>query len=264
MLYPIIESFRLGFFQSNGTMETFIGLRNYVRIFQDANFWKSVTNTLYLGFFKLLIIIPSGFVIAYLINNIKFGQNLFKVLFFIPYVTSIIAAAMLFSMVYHPTKGLLNGILTMLHLPTCVWLLKPTSARWATILLTVWHTLGFIIVICIANLQVIPKELYEAAEIDGAKESQHFRLITIPQMKKCFAFLFVMGWIDAFKIFAETNIFGGGQGSPARSLLSLVGYVYERGIGGGEYGYASAAAYVLFLFILLLTMVNLKISKLNK
>ena len=263
MAYPVAASLRLSFFKSNGVVESWIGVKNYVRIFTSANFWRAVYTTLYLGFFKMLLAVPAGFMIAYLINTIRFGKNLFKILYFIPYVTSIVAAGSIFLFVLHPSEGLLNSLIGLFGIPKVAWLTQATSARWGTILLTVWHWLGFVIIICIANLQTIPAELYEASTIDGASERQQFFYITIPRMANAFAFLLVMGWIGAMKIFTETYILGRGNGSPAGALMTLSGFVYERGFGGVEYGLASAAAYVLFFIIFLITLLNTKISRMN-
>jgi multiple sugar transport system permease protein len=263
MAYPVAASLRLSFFKSNGVVESWIGLTNYVRVFTSARFWRAVYTTLYLGFFKLLLAVPAGFMIAYLINTIRFGKNLFKILYFIPYVTSVVAAGSIFLFVLHPSEGLLNSLIGLFGIPKVAWLTQATSARWGTIFLTVWHWLGFVIIICIANLQTIPVELYEASTIDGASERQQFFYITIPRMANAFAFLLVMGWIGAMKIFAETYILGRGNGSPAGALMTLSGFVYERGFGGVEYGLASAAAYVLFFIIFLITLLNTKISRMN-
>jgi multiple sugar transport system permease protein len=260
MAYPVVDSLRLSFYKSNGISETWVGLRNYIRIFGSSTFWQAVYTTLYLGFFKILIAIPLGFVLAYLINTIRVMKNVMKVLYFLPYVTSVAAAGAIFLYVLHPGEGLLNSFVGLFGVPNVAWLTYPTSARWGTILLTIWRWLGFVIIICIANLQTIPPELYEASTIDGASERQQFFYITIPRMGSAFAFLLVMGWIGAMKVFAEPYILGRGTGSPAGALTTLTGFVYNRGFGGVEYGLASAAAYVLFLIIFLITMVNTKIS----
>lgn len=261
--YPVLESLRLSFFKSNGVLESWVGLRNYIRIFSSAGFWRAVYTTFYIGFFKMLISVPLGFIIAYLINSLTFGKNVYKILFFIPYITSIVAAGTIFLFVLHPSDGLLNSLLGLFGVPNVSWLANATSARWGTIFLTVWHWLGFVIIICMANLQTIPIEYYEASKIDGASERQQFFYITIPRMYSTFAFLLVMGWISALKVFAEPYILGRGSGSPSGALITLTGYIYDRGFGGTEFGYSSAAAYVLFIIIFLFTLLNMKLSKMN-
>ena len=263
MTYPILDSLRLSFYKSNGAAESWVGLRNYVRIFSSYSFWRALYTTMYIGLFKLLIAIPLGFFIAYQINNLRFGKNLFKIVFFIPYITSVVAAGMIFLFILHPGEGLLNSFIGLFGIPPQLWLAEPTSARWGTILLTVWHWLGFVIIICMANLQTIAPELYEAAQIDGANEWHTFWAITIPKMTSCFAFLLVMGWISALKIFTEPYSLGRGTGTPAGALMTLSGFIYDRGFQGTEFGYSSAAAYVLFFIILIFTRINMKISKME-
>lgn len=262
MLYPVIDSFRLSFFSSNGTIEKFIGLKNYKYILSLDVFWKAVYNTFYIAFFQLLITIPIGFTIAVVINNTKWGQNLFKVLFYIPNITSVVAAAMVFMFVLHPI-GLLNNFLGIFGIPPIAWLSNPTSARWAAIILGSWQSLGFIIIISLANLQAIPIDYYEAATIDGSTGLQSFKHITIPLMKGTFAFLTVMGWINGLQRFTDVYILGGLQGSPARSLHTMVGFIFERGFGGYEFGVASAASYILFFLVLMFTFINVKLTKMK-
>ncbi|MCH4889651.1 sugar ABC transporter permease [Acidaminobacter sp. JC074] len=261
MAYPILESLRLSFYQSNGTTETWVGLNNYKLILTSEPFRKAVYNTFFIGFWWLAVTIPLGFVIASLINGLSFAKNTFKSIFFIPYMTSLVAAAAIFLFVLHPDMGPLNTLLDMFGLPTMMWLAEPLTARIGAVILASWQWLGFVVVICIANLQAIPRDLYEAAGIDGANWFQKWKYITIPKMKGTFSFLLIMGWIKALQRFAETYVLGGPQGSPARSLYTVVGFIYERGFGGNEYGLASAAAYVLFIIILVFTFINMKVSK---
>ncbi len=263
MLYPVVESFRLSFFKSNGTIEQWVGLGNYEFILSLDVFGKAIYNTFYLSFFQLLICIPLGFIIASIINELRFGQNLFKVLFYIPNITSAVAAAIVFQFILHPDGGLLNHFLSMVGLPTSVWLAEPTSARWGAIILSSWRFIGFTIIIYLANMQAIPLGLYEAASIDGANKLKAWRYITIPNMWPTFSFLVVMGWIGGLQRFADVYILGGLQGSPARSLHTLVGFIFERGFGGYEFGVAAAASYVLFILIFLVTFINTKITKMK-
>ena len=263
IVYPVFESVRLSFYSSNGTIENWVGLRNYERIIGASSFWNSVYNTFFIGFFQLLIAIPLGFILASMINRIQKFQSFFKVLFFLPNVTSIVAAAMIFAFVLQPELGLLNHFLSTIGLPTSTWLSDPSTSKWGVILLTVWHWLGFVIIICLANLQAISPELYEASEIDGASGLQQWFYITIPNMAGTFAFLIIMGWISGLQRFNEVFVLGGAGGSPNRSLQTMVAFIYERGFGGFEFGIASAATCLLFIIILLFTMLNLKLTRLK-
>ncbi len=170
---------------------------------------------------------------------------------------------MIFMFVLQPEVGLINHLLDTLGLPTSPWLSDPATSKWGVILLTIWHWIGFVIIICLANLQAISPELYEASEIDGATSIQQWFFITIPNMKGTFAFLLIMGWISGLQRFQEIFVLGGAGGSPSRSLQTMVALIYERGFGGFEFGIASAITVLLFLIILFFTMFNLKLTRLK-
>lgn len=264
MLYPVLESFRLSFYSSNGVKETFVGFSNYTQlILRQEVFWKAIFNTFYMAIFQVAIAVPLGFIIATLINNLPHFKDLFKVLFFVPYITSLVAASMVFMYLFHPEMGPINFLLESIGFSKINWLADPLSAKWAVIILGVWNWLGFVVVICIANLQTIPAQLYEAAEIDGANSFQKFAYITTPKMMPTFSFLLIMGFIRTLQRFGETYTIGGLEGSPMRSLYTIVGFIYDRGFSGTEYGLASAAAYILFMIIMVVTLINMKASKMN-
>jgi len=263
MVYPVFESLRLSFYQSNGTIENFIGLKNFKNVLTSGPFWNSVWNTFFIGFFQIIITVPLGFIFASLINSTRRGQNFFKVVYFLPNVTSIVAAAMIFQFVLHPEMGVVNYALSSIGLPTPDWFSSPSTSKWGVILLAVWHWIGFVIIICLANLQAISQEMYEAARIDGASGLQQWLFITIPNMAPTFAFLLITGWIGALQRFNEVYVLGGPNGSPARSIQTMGAFIYERGFTGFEFGIASAATYIMFIIILIFTFINLKVSKMK-
>ncbi|CAM4285724.1 carbohydrate ABC transporter permease [Paenibacillus tarimensis] len=259
-LYPLAESLRLSF--TRGVSEQFVGVQNYSDVLASGTFWYAVYNTLYITVFQLFIAIPLGFLIACLINSLRRTSNFFKVLFYIPNATSMVAAATVFLAILHP-DGPLNYVMELLGLQKVVWLSQPVSAKWGAVILSVWHWLGFVIIINLANLQAIPVEYYEASSIDGASPIQQWWWITVPNMIGSLTILFVLGWIGGLQRFADAYMLGGLQGSPARSLHTVVGFIFERGFGGSEYGIASAAAYILFVFILIFTYINTKLLRMK-
>ncbi|WEG13690.1 sugar ABC transporter permease [Pullulanibacillus sp. KACC 23026] len=263
MVYPILESLRLSLFHTSGGGETWAGFDNYKTVLTSGEFWNSVYNTFYIGLFQMIITIPLGFIFASMINSVTIAKNFFKVIFFLPNVTAIVAAAMIFTFVLHPDMGLLNYFLGKLGLPQPLWLADPSTAKWAIILLGVWHWIGFVIIICLANLQAISPELYEASTIDGASSFQQWLFITIPNMVGTFAFLLITGWIGALQRFNDVYVIGGPTGSPNRSIQTVVAYIYEHGFTGFQFGLASAATYVLFVIILIFTVFNLKITNMK-
>lgn len=262
MVYPVIESFQLSFFKSNGMSESFRDLDNYRIVLADPLFWKSVWNTVWMGLLTVCINIPLSFVTACLINSLQWGKNLTKSMYFIAYITPGVAASTIFLYVFH-YEGLLNLFLGAFGVDPVNWLQAPFTAQWAVVLYSIWKGTGFNIIIFIANLQAISSEYYEAAYIDGCTPLKAWRYITIPNMRSTISFLTIMGWITSLQRFQETYMFGTHTGSPERSLFTIVMYIYDRGFGSYEFGVASAAAYVLFTIIVLFTLVNKRISKLE-
>jgi multiple sugar transport system permease protein len=263
MLYPIVDSLYLSFTDSNGMIAHWVGFKNYEILFTNFNFWRTVYNTFYIAFFQLLLSIPIGFIIACMINSLNYGKNLFKVLYFLPYITTLVATTMIFRVLFNPDSGMINFILQHLGLPTSAWLASPDSAKLVVIFLAVWQHLGFIIIICLANLQVISPDLYEASKIDGASTFQQWLYITIPNMRSAFVFLFITGWISGLQRFTDVFILGGATGSPGGSIQSIVEYIYEQGFQGFSYGLASAATYLLFIMILIFTYFNVRYTRLK-
>ncbi len=262
MLYPVIESFRLSFFKSNGTIESFNGIKNYTYILGNSVFRTTVFNTFFINFFQLLFTMPVAFVIAVAINSISMGKNVLKSLFFIPYITPAIAAGTLFLYVLHP-NGILNSFTALLGAPVISWLENAWSARFGAVILGVWRTLGFNIIIYLAYLQAISPEYYEASYIDGCTRLQSHMYITMPQMTGAFSFLFIMGWINGLQRFTDVYALGGPTGAPARALQTIVLFIYERGFGNFEFGVAAAASYVLFLIIMVFTYINVKLTRMD-
>ncbi len=262
MVYPVVESFRLSFFKSNGTIESFNGIKNYTYILSNDVFKKALFNTFFINFFQLLFTMPIAFVIAVAINSISIGKNVLKSLFFIPYITPAIAAGSLFLFVLHP-NGILNGLTGIFGVPPVSWLENAWSARFGAAILGIWRTLGFNIIIYLAYLQAISSEYYEAAYIDGCTRLKSHLYITIPQMKGAFSFLFIMGWITGLQRFTDVYALGGQTGAPARALHTIVGFIYERGFNNFEFGVAAAASYILFIIIMIFTFINMKLTRMD-
>ena len=258
LAYPIAESFRLSLFRSNGFMEAFAGLDNYKTVLRDANFTNALYNTFYIGLFNLALGIPIGFVLASLINSQKKAQTAFKLLYFMPMVTSLIASAVLFKFLFVPDIGLVNFLLGKLGLPVenLLWLSSPATSKLVVILFALWHGTGYTVLICLSGLQSVPDQLYEAAGIDGCSGFQKWWYITLPNMRPVFVFLFMTGCIGALRRFEDVFTFGGAIGAPARSMQTVVAYIFEQAFGAFNFGAASAAAYLLFAVILAITLVN--------
>lgn len=261
--YPLVKTFVLSLhFSQNGTLQNYVGLLNYETILTDEKFWNALYNTVYMGFFSIAINIPAAFTLACLINSLRRGKNLFKMLYFLPNVTSIVAVALIFKVLFYPTEaGTINYLLSFFGIEKQGWLTDPDQSKWVVILMGLWHNIGYSIIIFIAGLQTIPQELYEAAEVDGATRLQKWRRITIPLTRPIFVFMLIMGTISAFERFSDVYSLGGSAGSPLRSLQTIVAYFYENGMLRGQYGLGAAASVIIFALILLVTIINLYVSR---
>ena len=261
--YPTLETFRLSFFQEVATRQEFVGALHYLRLLGNQVFLAALVNTAFLGILFLMIIIPLGFVMASLLNNLRVWPNLFKAIYFLPQITSTVAVALVFSYVFQPNWGLVNGLLRQLGVePLPLWLAEPryvlTGSRAAVTILAVWVALGYYMLIFQAGLQAIPAELYDAAVVDGAGPLQTWWLITLPSMRPTFVFLYITGTIEAMSRFSDLWMLGGPAGTPARSLQTIVMYIYQTAFESNDFNLASAAAVILFVVVLLLTMVNFR------
>lgn len=238
----------------------FFGVNNYLSVLTDSLFWNATFNTLYMGVLSLVVGLPFSLVIATLIKESKWGKNFFKAYFFIPNLTSLVAAALLFSFILYPTSGgLLNSVLKVFGIKPLLWFSSPTEAPLGIVMLTVWRDAGYNAIIWLVGLLAIPAELYEAAEIDGASKFRQWVSITIPQLRPIFIFLFMTGTIFQIGRFSDVFVVGGIYGSPASSLDTLTLYIYRQfeGEGLGDFGIASAASVLMFVLIMLLTLLNM-------
>jgi ABC-type sugar transport system permease subunit len=261
--YPTFETFRLSFFQEVATRQQFVGSLHYIRLLSNQIFLASLLNTAFLGIVFLMIVIPLSLVMASLLNNLRVWPNLFKVIFFLPQITSTVAVALVFSYVLQPNWGLVNGLLRELGVnPLPLWLAEPryvlTGSRAAATILAVWVALGYYMLIFQAGLQAVPAELYDAAVVDGAGPLQTWWLITLPSLRPTFIFLYITGTIDAMSRFSDLWMLGGPAGTPARSLQTIVMYVYQTAFESSDFNLASAAAVILFIVVLLLTLINFR------
>jgi multiple sugar transport system permease protein len=261
--YPTIETFRLSLFREVATRQEFVGFAHYTRLLGDAIFRGALLNTVLLGIAFLIIVIPLGLILASLLNNLKYAPNLFKVIYFLPQITSSVAIALLFSYVFQPNWGLLNGALRALGVdPLPLWLADPrwgfTGSRAAATILAVYVALGYYMLVTLAGLQAIPVELYDAAVVDGANFWQSWWYITIPNLRPTFIFLIITGTIEALSRFGDLYTLGGPGGSPARSLQTIVMYLYQTAFESNDFNLASAIAVIVFVIMLSITVFNFR------
>jgi multiple sugar transport system permease protein len=234
----------------------FIGLRNYERMLDQPLFWRSMAQT---GVFILGLVplrMAVALALALLLNQKIGGLAVYRTLYFMPVVTSTVAVSMVWLWIFDPTWGVANWILEQLYLPTSQWLSDPNVALWALILMTIWKTVGFEMVIYLAGLQGIPASLYEAAAIDGADRWRQFRHITLPLLAPTTFFILVTAVIGAAQIFDQVFVMT--QGGPLRSTYVIIYYLYEEAFRFFRMGYAAAIAWVVFGCVLVLTILQWK------
>ena len=259
---PAIQAFSLSFTQYDYDITQapqWVGLDNFQRLLKDPVFWLTLTNTiLYLvGVVPLLVILP--LLLAILVNNKLKGISWFRLAFYVPVVISMVVAGIAWKALYS-SNGLFNQILEKIGLSEGIpWLTSPDLAIWSVMLVTIWKGLGYYMVIYLAGLQAIPEELYEAAAIDGSDGWRKHWDITIPFMRPYLLLVAVISSIAATKVFEEVYIMT--QGGPLNRSKTIVYYVYERAFEDLDINYACTIGLILFLIILILSFINLKISK---
>ena len=259
--WPTVNAFRLSLYQMEGRNEVFVGLKHYQNLLSNSVFIDAILNTVFLGAAFLIIVIPLALVLASLMNGIRHFSTPFKVIYFLPQVTSGVAIALIFNYVFQPDWGLLNAGLRGIGVQdTPLWLAEPRlelgGSRAAVTILAVWAGLGYFVLIILAGLQTVPRELYDAASVDGAGAISSWRHITLPGLRPVLIFLVMTGVIDAMARFGDLWLLGGAGGAPARSLQTIVMFMYQQAFENGNINLASAVAVIFFLIVLVITAVN--------
>jgi len=232
-----------------------IGLRNYARVLHEPLFWQALGNTLYFAVVGGPLTIAASLGAALLVNaRAVRWKSTARTVFFAPFVTTLVAVAIVWRYLYHPRYGLLNYLLGLLHVAPIDWLGNPHWAMPAIILMATWKNFGYNMLICIAGLQSIPRELYEAAALDGASAWQRFRHVTLPMLAPTLFFVVIVTMIGYLQLFTEPYVMT--QGGPLRATTSLVLYMYEEGFRWWRPGVAAAIAFLLFVLIVAFTVVQ--------
>jgi multiple sugar transport system permease protein len=243
-----------------------VGLENYTRIVsEDGLFATSLWNTLYYVAFSVPLGISVALALALLLNRPMRGMGVFRTLFFLPSVTNIVAVSVLWIWVFNPEFGLLNSLLRIVGVDGILWLQSEQWAKPAFVVMSLWG-LGGSVIIFLAALQGIPRELYEAASLDGAGSVRRFLHITIPMISPALFFSLVIGIIGSFQVFAQAYVMTGSaqpgsEGGPNNATLFIVLYLYKKAFQEFRMGYAAALAWLLFFIILVFTILQTRLSR---
>jgi len=241
----------------------FLGFANYEKALrEDPLFYKALWNT----FYYAVVTIPVGSALALIlavgINGLGRLANVFRTIYFLPVVSSLVAISVVWRWLYQPNFGLINQVIGALGGPRLMWLQEPSLAMPAVMIMAIWHGVGYTMVIFLAGLQGIPQTFYEAAMIDGANKWQLLKNITIPLLMPTITFVLVTGLIGSLQVFTEMYVLVGSPGSgPLNATRTIVVHLYERAFTYFQMGYASATAFVLFAIILVFTILQLRLLR---
>ncbi|MGE3724246.1 MAG: carbohydrate ABC transporter permease [Candidatus Sericytochromatia bacterium] len=259
-LIPVLASFGLSFAQWNLlSPPKWVGFANYAALMSEPLFWKVLGNTFVYAFSVVLFEVPIALALAIALNQQGWVVKIFRTVFFLPVVTSMIAIALVWNWIYDPQYGLLNAALGAIGLKPIAWLFTTEWALPALIVMGIWKNVGYSMVIFLAGLQNIPDELYEAASLDGASSWQQFLNVTLPMVSPTLFFVTTMSTITAFQIFDSVYMMT--QGGPENSTNVAVYWLYQNAFEFFQVGRASAMAYVLFAIILTLTLIQWSLRK---
>jgi multiple sugar transport system permease protein len=262
-ILPTLSALQVSFYQWDMLSDErpFVGLANFQRLTRDAVFQAAFVNTLKYVLFGVPVGLALSLALALALARIRRFAGFFRTIYFIPFVTSLVALSWVWRWLYQPQIGIFNQFLGLLGLPGHLFLRSTSEALPSIAAVNVWHNLGFQIVIFLAGLHAIPEVYYEAAALDGAGPWQRFRHITLPLLNPTIVFLAVTGAISSLQVFTQVqNMSEQGGGGPLNSTISIVLYVYQKAFGGAyQMGYSAAMTVVLFVLILTVTLVQLRL-----
>jgi ABC-type sugar transport system permease subunit len=260
-LVPMVFGLALSFMEWSpwGDPE-WVGFENFERMFRNSTFWIALWNTTYYAAGHIPLTMVVSLCLALLLNRALAGLGFFRTAFFLPYVTSLVAVAVVWNMLFNPTSGPVNQFLQVVGVTDPPgWTSSTAWAMPAVIIASVWRDMGYYMVLFLAGLQTIPTELYEAARVDGANAWQRFWNITLPGLRPTTFFVLIMCTVASFKVFDLIVVMT--DGGPGRATKVLSQLIYEEGIREGRFGYASAISLVLFLLVAGFTVIQFLLQR---
>ena len=261
LIIPFAMSFYYSFTNYNiltPWAKQFVGMKNYINTFKDPIFLESLKNIAQFVIFIMPIQVGAALGLALIVNKKRPGNMFFKVSFFAPQVVSLTVVSILWMYILNPDQGLLNGILSLVHIKSQPFLTSPKQAMFAIIGVSAWQGAGYQMLIFLAGLQNIPNSLYEAAELDGANSWQRFLHITLPSLKPTSIMILTTTFISAFNLMIQPMIMT--QGGPQNSTMTPIYYIYRTGFTDRQLGYASAMSVIYGIIIIIFTIIQRKIT----
>lgn len=260
---PFFQTIGLSFFDYSNSIyqPNFSGIQNYLDILKNPIFYKVMWNTVLYLIVAVPILAIFPLFLAVLINQKIRGITLYKILIYLPVIVSIVVAAIAFKWLY-AQDGILNYFMQLFHLPKIGWLTDPKYAIYSVIIVTIWKGIGYYMMIYLASLMSVPKELYEACDIDGANFWQKHLTVTVPHLMPTIALVTTISSISAMKIFAEIYVMT--KGGPLNSTKTIVYYIYEKAFENLDLGYASAMAVILLVIVMIFSLLNIFVFERGK
>lgn len=260
-IYPILRSIYISFtdWDYMSPNYNFVFLDNFIALFKDQRFYDALWNTVVFTLGTLIPTIVLGLLLALLMQKSFKGSGIIKFILFSPWVTPTVAVSIVWTWIYEPSSGIANAILNFFGLPGLQWIKSSQTAMLAVIIVTVWKSLGYAMIFYLSALEKVPKELYEASGMDGAKSWQRFRDVTIPCISPTTFFLMIITMVNSLQAYDQIQILT--QGGPSGSTRTLLYMYYQLGFEEFNMGQATAVAIVLILITVLLSVVQFTGSK---
>lgn len=266
-IYPIFKSFMMGFYTDFDYLHDVVhawGMDNFINLFYDEDFHLAIKNTCCLTLIAAPLSILVSLVFAVLLNSDIRLRRVFQSIYFLPFVTSMVAVSIVWAWMLNKDYGLINSILKVFGISKVAWLTNPKMTVPILVVLSVWKGLGYRVIIFLAGLQGIDQRYYWAARMDGAKSWSRFLNITVPMLRPTIFFLSVTSVIDIFKTFDEVYVMYANEPGPLKSGLTIVYYIFTKFYRHWEFASAAAAAFVLFLIILAITLFQFSVVRLAR
>lgn len=266
-IYPIVKSFLMGFYTKFDYLNDIVyewGFDNFANLFCDADFLLAIKNTCALTLFAAPLSILVSLLFAVLLNSNIRLRKVFQSIYFLPFVTSMVAVSITWAWMLNKDFGLVNSILALFGVSKKAWLTNPDMTLPILVVLSIWKGLGYRVIIFLAALQGIDNRYYSAARLDGAKTVSRFFHITVPMLRPTIFFLSVTAVIDIFKTFDEVYIMYSNEPGPLKSGLTIVYYIFTKFYRHWEFASAAAAAFILFLIILSITLLQFAVVRFLK